>query len=109
MLRFLARFIGFWLVAAALVAAVIDGSKSIAASALVITPLAESWAAISALAGEPAAAPAGAESSPLPWPLDLALSWFLSAPTVLALAVAGVVFLILGAKRRGIVIGREFA
>ena len=41
MLRFLSRFLGFWLVAAALVAGVVDGAKSIAASALVITPLAE--------------------------------------------------------------------
>jgi len=95
MLRFLSRFVGYWLVAAALVAAVIDGAKSIAASAFVTTTMAETWATLSAL-GTPgeAAAPA----APLPWPLDLALAWLLAAPTAGILALLGFLFLAAGRK-----------
>ena len=46
MLRFLSRFLGFWLVAAAVVMGVVDGAKSIAASAVVTTSLAEVWALV---------------------------------------------------------------
>ncbi len=41
MIRFALRFIGFWFLAAALVALVIDGTRSIADSALVTTSIAE--------------------------------------------------------------------
>ena len=108
MLRFLARFLGFWLVAAALVTAVVDGAKSIAASALVTTPLSEAWAMLLAMAGggeapgEPAAAAANG-------PLEIALAWLLAAPTVLLLAAPGVALLVIGAKRKRFSIGREFA
>ena len=108
MLRFLARFLGFWLVAAALVTAVVDGAKSIAASALVATPLAESWATIVAMASSgDAAAPGAAEAAS--GPLDIALAWLFAAPTLLVLAVPGVALLVIGAKRRRYSIGREFA
>ena len=40
MLRTLARFLGIWLLAAALVVAVIDGAKSLAASEVVVTDMA---------------------------------------------------------------------
>src|SRR5918993_2587544 len=43
MLRFLLRTLGIWLLAGALVAVVMDGARSIAASAPVLTPLAEVW------------------------------------------------------------------
>ena len=39
MIGFLSRFVGLWFVAGALVALVIDATKSIAASALAVTPL----------------------------------------------------------------------
>jgi hypothetical protein len=106
MLRFLARFLGFWLVAAALVAAVVDGAKSIADSALVLTPLSATW---TALAGIGADAPADPALPALPWPADLALAWLMAAPTVAVLAVPGVALLILGAKRRRPFLSREFA
>lgn len=43
MFRFLARFIGLWLVAGALIALVVDGAKSIAAGSIVTTPLGQLW------------------------------------------------------------------
>jgi hypothetical protein len=107
MLRFIARFLGFWLVAGALVAAIVDGAKSIAASALVLTPLSETWSTIAALVG--AEASTDDLSAFVPWPLDVLLTWMLSAPTVVVLAALGVLLLIVGAKRRRPSIGREFA
>jgi hypothetical protein len=106
MLRFLSRFLGFWLVAGALVAAVVDGAKSIAASRLVTTSVGEAWTGIAAfVATEPTAiAPLAA-----PGLLDMPLQWLLSAPTVAVLGIVGAVFLILGAKRRPPALSREFA
>ncbi|TBW41218.1 hypothetical protein EYW49_00350 [Siculibacillus lacustris] len=43
MIRFVARTIGLWLAAGGFAAAVIDGMKSIAASRLVMTSLADAW------------------------------------------------------------------
>ena len=103
MLRFASRFIGFWLLAAALVAAVVDGAKSIAASALMLTPVAETWATLGG------SAPAAAEPSSLRWPFNLALDWLLTAPTVAIIGVLGVLLLIVGAKKRPPQLGREYA
>ena len=99
MLRFLARFLGYWLVAAALVAAVVDGATSIAASRLVLTPLTGTWATLAALLGSEAAA----------WPEDAVLALILSAPTVLALAAAGIFLLFAGTRRRRTSFGRGYA
>jgi hypothetical protein len=104
MFRLLARFAGFWLVAAALVAAVVDGAKSIASSAFVATPFAETWATLFTSPGE--GAPTTVEA---PWPLELIFAWLLAAPTVAVLLVPGILFLIAGAKRRRHPLGREFA
>jgi hypothetical protein len=106
MLRFLARFLGFWLVAAALVAAVVDGAKSIAASALVISPVAATWADLSDLLGRGSGSEAQWQAA---WPLDTLMRWLISAPSVAVLAVLGVLLLLAGAKRRSPSIGREFA
>jgi hypothetical protein len=106
MLRFLARTVGYWIVAAALVAAVVDGARSIADSALILTPISESWASIAAFAGwEAAAADLAAY---IVWPLDIAYMWLLAAPTAIVLAIIGVLLLLAGAKRRRPSIGREF-
>jgi hypothetical protein len=95
MLRFALRFLGVWLVAAALVMAVVDGAKSIAASAVVTTPVAEVVAALAARQ-----TPAADAASALPWPLDLAVAWFLAAPAAAILAFLGVGLLIVGRLRR---------
>lgn len=48
MFRLISRFLGFWIFAAALVALVHDGARSIAASSAVVTSLGELWFSISA-------------------------------------------------------------
>jgi len=106
MLRFIARFIGFWLIAGGLVAAVVDGAKSIAASSLVLTPVAETYATLAAF-GQPE----GAEIAPLtlPPPFDVPLDYLMQAPTAVVLAVLGALFLVLGVRRRRPFLSREFA
>ncbi|MGE3308140.1 MAG: hypothetical protein AB7I52_19450 [Rhizobiaceae bacterium] len=47
MLRFLLRLIGMVLLAAAVILAVVDATRTIASGALVLTPLADSWQAVS--------------------------------------------------------------
>lgn len=106
MLRFASRFLGFWLVAAALVAAVVDGAKSIAASRLVTTSVGETWMMIAAFG---AGGPAAAQPLTAPWLLDVPLQWLLAAPTIAIFGLLGVAFLILGAKRRPPSLSREFA
>jgi hypothetical protein len=106
MLRFLARFLGFWIVAAGLVAAVVDGAKSIAASSIVLTPLSETYSTVVALGQR---TPAQIEMPTAPWPLDLPLAWLMAAPTAAVLAALGVALLVLGARRRRPFLSREFA
>ena len=105
MLRFASRFLGFWLVAAALIAGVVDGAKTIAASSLVLTSVADTWGLIAAAAGNPSTI----EPISARWPLDLVVQFLLAAPTVVLLGALGAVFLILGAKRRPPSLSREFA
>ncbi len=46
MIGFFSRFVGLWLIAGALVALVVDATKSIAASRLVVTSLGDTWGGI---------------------------------------------------------------
>lgn len=46
MIRFLSRFIGLWLIAGALVALVVDATKSIAATSLTVTSLGAGWKSV---------------------------------------------------------------
>ena len=129
MIRFLARFFGYWLVAAALVAGTVDGAKSIAGSRIVLTPLSETWAtlasvgrgdetdvaaadrqALRAVAGSdaPLAAPEP-PPRPLPWPAGPAVAMLMAAPTVLVLGILGFALLVAGRRRRRVTFGREFA
>ena len=104
MFRFASRFLGFWLVAAAVVVAVVDGAKSIAAASLVMTSVGEAWTIIAGLGGGDAPAPLTA-----PGLLNIPLQFVLAAPAVAVLAILGAVFMLLGAKRRPPSLSREFA
>ena len=94
--------------AAALVAAVLDGVKSIAASEIVVTPLAATW---TAAAPDSLAAVQASLSNDLgqPWLWELISAWVLSFPTALALALIGFGLIALGRKTRREVLDREFA
>jgi hypothetical protein len=99
MIRFLFRFIGLWLLAGAFAALVIDGTRSVAASALTITPVRDAWAVLN-----PASlAAAQKQFATAPW--DQALSLLLGAPLWILLAAIGLILLALGRRRRTEVIG----
>ena len=102
MIRFVARFLGLWLIAGALVALVVDGAKTVAASALTTTSIDETWA----YAGPEGRAAAEkwikAEVEPTvgTWLWDPALRTVLAVPTFAVLGVAGGLLGWAGRKRR---------
>ena len=97
MFRFLFRFVGLWLLAGAFVALVIDGTRSITAGRIVITPLAEAWLAV-----HPASIDwlrQTAERDLPVWFWDSALLYALYAPLWAALGVLGLILALLGRRR----------
>jgi len=100
MFRFVLRFVGVWLFAAAMVMAVVDGAKTIAASSLVLTPVAEVWAIV-ARQEAAGAAPAG--------PLAEYLPFVMPVPAAVLFAVLGVLLLVAGRRPRHFSLSREFA
>jgi hypothetical protein len=99
MIRFLFRFTGLWLLAGAFAALVIDGTRSVAASQLAITPVRDAWA----LLNPAGLAAAQKQFASAPW--DQALAVLLGAPLWVLLAVIGLLFLALGRRRRTATIG----
>ena len=100
MLRFFSRFLGIWAVAGALVFAVIDGAKSIAASALILTPVADAWTLLGGARGDGAT---------WPWPFGQAVEFVLAAPVAAVLAALGFLLLAAGRKRYHRFPGGEYA
>jgi hypothetical protein len=97
MIRFLFRFVGLWLLAGAFVALIIDGTRSIAASRLILTALREAWSAV-----HPAsltALQAWAERGAAAWIWDPVAVNVLSTPLWVVLALIGIVLIVLGRPR----------
>ena len=102
MIAFIARFIGLWLIAGALVAFVIDGTKTIAASTLTVTPLGMSWYAISpsSLISAQSFVQQRVETYIGHWLWDPLIQWLLMLPTWLVFGLLGAWLVYLGRKRR---------
>lgn len=98
MLSFMARVAGLLFLVIALVTAVMDITKSIAASKLVFTPLFEAWTRIGEASLKAAQASVEAYIHPLLW--DPVLVWILQWPSWLIFAILAFVFLALGRRRR---------
>ena len=94
------RFIGFWLLAAAVVALVIDGTRTIAASTLVWSSLAKTWLQIHAGSLTTLQLVLEKNAHPLLW--NPAVTTILKMPTVMILAVFSFLFLRIGRPRRDI-------
>lgn len=101
MIAFIARFLGLWLIAGAVVAIVIDGTKTIAASTLTVTPLGMSWYAVSpsSLVTTQAFVQQRIETYIGHWLWDPLIQWLLMLPTWLVLGVAGMWLVYLGRRR----------
>ncbi|MGQ7791075.1 hypothetical protein ACUN0C_01555 [Faunimonas sp. B44] len=99
MLRFIARLLGIWLIAAALVSAVVDAAKSIAASTLVATPLGQIWFQV-APGSFTGAENALVNDYSMAWLWTAIAEWVLPAPAWLVFVLLGAVLLRLGRPKR---------
>ncbi len=106
MIRFLFRFVGFWLLAGALVTAIIDGAKSIAASTVITTPLGQQFQQL---------APSllqrlefGVQNNlGLPWLWDVVFVNILTWPTFAVLGILAMIFLMIGRRKRAPIIAED--
>ena len=97
MFAFLFRFLGLCLIAAATVAFVADGARSIAAGTLVTTALGKTWYSISPATLNLAQAGVERHVSPFLW--DPVILSILQLPTWLPLLVLGALFGLVGTRR----------
>lgn len=98
MFSFLMRLLGVLLIAGAVIAAAIDGTKSIAASKLVMTPLGLQWFEFSPDTLN--AAQAGIQRNVSPWLWDPVIQNLLLLPTWLVAGLLGALFVWIGSHRR---------
>ena len=98
MVSFVFRVIGLWLVAVGVVAAAIDGTKTIAASKLMLTPLGYHWFQLAPQSLNGAQAGIQRNVSPLLW--DPVIQSILLLPTWLVAGLLGALFVWLGSRRR---------
>ncbi len=95
----LARMIGVWLLLFAMVAAVVDATKSLGANGrIVMTPLAAQWQSLFPQSFDWLQQTAAAKLGPVAW--NEAVLPVLDLPTWLILGVLGVLFYWAGQKRR---------
>jgi hypothetical protein len=102
MIGFVSRFVGLWFVAGALVALVVDATKSIAASALTVTPLGLTFYALapSTLISVQEFVQQKIEPHIGGWLWDPVIQWILLLPTWAVLGAIGFLFTYLGRRRR---------
>ncbi len=101
MIRFLFRIIGFWLFAAAFVALVIDGARSVTSGALIITSMGEAW--FNTHSESLNIAQAAIQRNVLPYLWDPIIVWILQGPSWVVVGVIALIFLTIGKKRRSVV------
>ena len=108
MIRFVFRFLGYWLLAGALVAAIIDASKSIAASSLVTTLFGRH---IQQLAPTQLQRLEFGVQNNLgaPWLWDVVFVNILSWPSFAVFAVLAVIFLMIGRRKQAPAIDEDDA
>ncbi|WP_375452319.1 hypothetical protein [uncultured Devosia sp.] len=97
-MRLLVRIAGTWLVGLALVLAVIDGTKSLGASRLAPTSLAQSWKSLNP--SSLVAVESFFDSRYFANLLDGAMAGLLSYPTFAVAGVTGIVLILLGRAPR---------
>jgi hypothetical protein len=93
------RTLGLWLVVLAFVALVVDGTRSIAASALVVTSFGETWYSLHPPSLNLSQAVVERYTFPVLW--DPVIVSILLAPTWAVLGVLGLLVAFLG-RRRGV-------
>jgi ABC-type phosphate transport system permease subunit len=100
-IRFVFRFIGFFVLAAAFVALLYDGTKTIAADQISITPLEQIWAYLDATSLQRLKDAVSQSASVWVW--DSLFATVLTAPAALVLAVLGALLMLIGRKKRPLI------
>lgn len=98
MFRLIFRILALFALAVAVVMAVIDATRSIAASALVVTPLGESWYSVSPDTLNLAQALIQRYTFPVIW--DPVIIYILNLPGWLVFAVLALLFHAIGYRRK---------
>lgn len=98
MLRFIFRLAAMIALSVSVIMAVIDTTRSVAASALVLTPLNTSWLAVSPDTRAAFESYVRGKANPLVW--DGAIAWVLAQPGFAVFAVLAFLFYAIGYRRR---------
>jgi len=101
MIRFLLRFLGLWILAAAFVGLVVDGTKSIAGNAIFFTKLGKTWSDLSPgtlLLLQPAV-----ERHVAQWLWNPVIQTVLEQPTWLVLGILGSFLILVGRKKKPLI------
>ena len=98
MLRFLFRLAAMVALSIAVIMAVLDATRSVAASALVMTPLNSSWLAVSPDTRGAFESFVRDKLNPMIW--DGGIAWVLAQPGFAVFAVLALIFYVVGYRRR---------
>src|SRR3954468_12291069 len=98
MIRFLFRAVGFLSIAAAFLLVIYDGTKSIAGNAVFLTSVRGLWEMINAASLQNLRPLIESRIGRVAW--DPVFTAFLNTPSWAVLGLIGVIFIILGRKRR---------
>lgn len=98
MLKFLSRIIGLFLFSIAIIMAVTDATRTVAASELVTTPLGESWVSVSPTTLNQAQWLVQQYTLPVLW--DPVMIWVLGLPGFMVFLALAMIFLVLGTKHQ---------
>jgi hypothetical protein len=101
MIRFVLRFLGLWILAAAFIFLVYDGTKSIAANAIHFTKAKDMWSSIHH--GSREAFEAWVVQKAPAWVWDPVVRTLLEQPTWLILGVLGAILIVLGQKKKPLI------
>jgi hypothetical protein len=101
MIRFLFRFLGLWILAAAFLFLVIDGTRSIAGNAVLVTKLGQTWTDIHTDSLQ--LLQARIERHAAPWLWQLVMQPILEQPTWLVLGILGALLIIIGRKKKPLI------
>jgi len=100
MIRFLLRFLGLWILAAGFIFLIYDGTKSIAANAILVTKVQDVWGNVHQ-ASLLSLKPKLMGISGVLW--DPVMTTLLDQPIALTLGILGAVMMLLGRKKRALI------
>jgi hypothetical protein len=101
MIRFLFRTLGLLFLAAAFVLVVYDGTRSIAANALLYSKVDEIWSQLHA-ASLQQLQPFVEKNAP-PWLWDPVATTILNSPAIAVFGIAGIILILLGRRKRPLI------